>query len=119
MKRRLIYGLGVWLIPFIVAMLVFPFRGSERALFESIMALTLVKTVLALGSKYLGRVKKNVANEAVMAGWTWLLMCVGLDMLFFTWGPMKMSIRDYVYDIGVTYLTIPVIMYWLGKVKKG
>jgi hypothetical protein len=37
-----------------------------------------------------------------------------LDSLMFSGGPMKMSLNQYVMDIGVTYLMIPAITIGLG-----
>ena len=36
-RRALLYALGVWVIPFVVAIAIFPLRANERPLFESIM----------------------------------------------------------------------------------
>jgi hypothetical protein len=32
----------------------------------------------------------------------------------FSWGPMKMTIIDYLKDIGITYIMIPVISLFMG-----
>jgi len=37
MKKAVVYGLAVWVIPFAVAIMIFPIGISDRALFESIM----------------------------------------------------------------------------------
>ena len=39
---------------------------------------------------------------------------LGLDLLMFMWGPMKMSLADYMMDIGLVYLTTPTITIGLG-----
>lgn len=37
----------------------------------------------------------------------------------FMQGPMKMSVLDYIKDIGLTYLIIPAITIGMGKIISG
>ena len=43
-----------------------------------------------------------------------MAICIGLDLLMFMWGPMKMSFIDYMKDIGLTYLMLPIIAAGVG-----
>ena len=45
---RKAFGLGffVWLVPFVVAFLVFPIHDTARPLFESIMAVTVTGAIM-------------------------------------------------------------------------
>ncbi len=36
-KKALLFGFLLWVIPFVIAFLIFPIRNSDRPLFESIM----------------------------------------------------------------------------------
>lgn len=38
------------------------------------------------------------------------------DELLFSWGPMKMSLVDYLKDIGLTYLIMPIVTYGMSRV---
>jgi hypothetical protein len=50
----------------------------------------------------------------VLAGVIWLGINLILDLLLFMEGPMKMPFVDYIVDIGLTYLLIPIITAGFG-----
>jgi len=119
-KRALGLGFLAWLIPFVVAMFAFPIRESARPLFESIMAVAVTATAVALGLAYLRRVDHGFVREGLQLGLIWFAMCVLIDaplMLF--GGPMKMSFGAYMADIGLTYVVIPVVTCGLAAARTG
>jgi hypothetical protein len=104
------YGFLVWLIPFLVAFLAFPLRERARPVFESVMAVTVAATAVVLGLRYLRATGGSGWRDGLMAGIVWLLACIAIDtplMLF--GGPMQMTLVEYLGDIGLTYLTIPIV----------
>jgi hypothetical protein len=110
-------GLGVlaWLIPFVVAVVVFPLRDSARPVFESVMAVTVAGTAVGLGLAYLRAISAMRAREGLALGVVWFAMCLLIDaplMLF--GGPMQMSLGAYFGDIGLTYVSIPLVTWGLG-----
>ena len=110
-------GLGflAWLIPFVVAFLAFPLRELARPVFESVMAVTVAGTAAGLGLGYVRRVPGVRAREGLALGIVWFAMCVLIDaplMLF--GGPMQMSIGAYFGDIGLTYVSIPLVTWALA-----
>jgi hypothetical protein len=110
-------GLGflMWLIPFIVAFLVFPLRESARPVFESVMAVTVTGTAVGLGLTYLRRVARAYAREGLAVGAAWFVLCVLIDApLMLLGGPMQMSVGAYFGDIGLTYVSIPLVTWGLG-----
>jgi len=113
------FGVLMWLIPFVIAVIVFGIHETNRPLFESIMAVTVTSCAVFLGLSYLSKVKDNVQSEALRAGILWLIISVLIDapMMLFG-GPMYMTIGQYISDIGITYLIIPVVLFGLGKAKK-
>ncbi len=67
------------------------------------------------GLAYLRRAPGARAREGLAVGMVWFAMCVLIDaplMLF--GGPMRMSIGAYLGDIGLTYVTIPLVTSGLG-----
>lgn len=114
MKKVLLYGFLVWLIPFIVSFLIFPLKSSNRALWESIMPIVIGGTTVTFAVLYLNKLKGSFLKEAVLAGVIWLGINLILDLLLFMEGPMKMSFIDYIADIGLTYLLIPTITVGFG-----
>jgi len=109
------YGVLVWLIPFIVAFLIFPIHDSNRPLFESIMAVAVSTTAVVFGLLYLNYITKNRIREGIQLGILWFIVSVLIDApLMLIGGPMKMSLTEYLADIGVTYFCIPVITWGLS-----
>lgn len=118
LRSAILYGIGVWLIPFVVAFAIFPLRASARLLFESIMPVALAAAVVGFAVPYLRRVPSDFVREGARLGVLWLAISVAIDaplMLF--GGPMHMTIGQYVADIGVTYLLMPVITVGMGAAR--
>jgi len=79
------------------------------------MAVAVTGSAVGFGIWYLNNVTKEFVKEAVRLGFLWFFICVLIDApLMLLGGPMKMSLGQYVADIGVTYLGIPVVTWGLG-----
>jgi hypothetical protein len=113
-KLAIIYGFLVWLIPFVVSIVIFPLHDSQRPLFESIMPVTGVISVVIFSTLYLKKSERNYLREGIFLGITFLTISLFLDFLLFVRGPFAMSLGDYVKDIGITYLSIPIIIIGFG-----
>ena len=119
-KRAILFGLLVWLIPFAVAFVIYPVRQSNRFLFESIMPVTVALATVVFAVLYLRQVNGRFVREGLSIGLIWLIMCLAIDMpLMLLGGPMQMTLWEYIADIGVTYLMIPVITIGMGMVLAG
>ncbi len=116
--RAFLYGLAVWAIPFVAAMIIFPIRENERPLFESIMPVTVALAVVIFAIIYLKNLEMNFSSEGFWLGILWLVMSIAIDMLLFSWGPMMMNFSDYMKDIGITYLMMPVITTGMGRLEQ-
>lgn len=108
LKKAISYGFLIWLLPFIVSVLIFFLHATERMLFESIMAVTLVFFVVLFINLYFKNQEKSL-REGIFLSVIWLLISFSFDFLFFIAGPGRMNINDYIKDIGLTYLIIPLI----------
>lgn len=115
-RRALLLGLMVWAVPFIVGLISFPIRELWRALFESIMALILTVIVVISAAVYFEHVKDKYLKEGISIGLLWFAMCILIDLPMFSYGPMKMSLKDYAADIGLAYVMIPTITIGFGVV---
>ncbi|WP_455284011.1 hypothetical protein [[Eubacterium] cellulosolvens] len=114
-KRALIYGFAVWVIPFVTAIMIFPIRISDRPLFESIMPVVVTLCTVSFSILYLRKVQGGYLKEGVVLGLLWFVISIGLDLLMFMpEGPMRMTLVDYMKDIGLTYLIIPTISVGFG-----
>ncbi len=116
LRNSLFFGFLIWIIVFVVAIAIFPLRESNRPLFESIMPVALAACVTFVSVIYFSKVTAEPVREGIILGVTWLVLNLALDKLMFSWGPMKMTITEYLSDIGVTYLMIPIIPLGMGVV---
>lgn len=108
-KFVLLSGVFIWLITFLVSVVIFPLRHTDRPLFESIMPVVLTLSVMLFAFVYFKRVESDFAREGILVGIVWFLVSFAIDQLMFNFGPMKMAFIDYIKDIGLTYLIIPII----------
>ncbi len=117
-KKAIGLGILVWLVPFVVAVLVFPFHDSWRSLFESIMAVTVAATAVFFGWLYLRSFEAIRVQDGLILGVFWWILCVAIDLPLVTAGPMEMTVMEYFADIGLTYVSIPVITAGLAKASR-
>lgn len=90
--------------------MIYLLRDNERPLFESIMPVVLVLSIALFVYFYFKKVKTDFLKEGALLGSIWFAISIGLDLLMFMWGPMKMSFVDYMKDIGTTYIIIPIVV---------
>ncbi len=113
--KIILYGFLVWLIPFAVSFIIFPLKTSMRPLFESIMPLVLSIVVIILSYYFLKNLSSNFIKEGFLIGIVWYIVNIVLDLsMFMPASPMQMSFANYMMDIGLTYVMIPVITLGMG-----
>ena len=117
LRRAILFGFLIWLVPFVVAFLIFPIRESSRPLFESIMPVAVAAATVIFGVLYFRHVMRDYIRQGILIGVIWLAMCLLIDMpLMLLGGPMQMTLWEYISDIGITYLMIPAITIGMGAV---
>lgn len=117
-RRALLFGFLIWLIPFVAAFLIFPLRESSRPLFESIMPVAITVPTAVLGVRYLRNVRHGLVREGILLGLLWLAISIVIDApLMLLGGPMRMTVGAYVADIGITYLIIPAVTVGLAAAQ--
>ncbi len=112
--KAVIYGVLVWLIPFVTALLISPLRESARPLFESIMPVVVTVATVAFAVLYFRRVSSCHVREGVLLGALWYAINVVIDLPLMLTGPIGMSFGEYMADIGLTYLIIPAVTIGFG-----
>jgi hypothetical protein len=109
------FGFLIWLIPFLVSFVIFPLRNANRPLFESVMPVILVLTVMIISVLFFKKIERESLKEGLIAGVLWFALSLAIDlMLFMPASPMQMSFSDYMMDIGLTYLIILMIPIGIG-----
>jgi len=116
-KLALIYGLLLWLIPFVTAFIIFPIRESNYPFFETIMPISLTVSCVIFGYLYMVKLESNFVAEGVKLGIIWFIMSVAIDLPMFLWGPMERTFGSYMTDIGLTYLIYPTITIGFGFLR--
>lgn len=115
LKKTLLYGFLIWLIPFIVAFLIFPIRESNRPLFESIMPIAVTACAVVFSILYFKKLETEFLKEGILIGAVWFLISLIIDlMMFLPESPMHMDFIPYMMDIGLTYMIIPIITIGFG-----
>ena len=112
--RVVLLGLLVWLIPFVVAVLIFPLKNTQPALFESIMPVAITLCVTVSLALYFRKIETGFVQAGVVVGIIWFFISLVIDLLLFMWGPMKMPFAHYMMDIGLTYLIMPIFTVGAG-----
>jgi hypothetical protein len=113
--KIVIFGFFVWLVPFVVSFFIYPLKIKGNPLFESIMPLIITIMVVILAYLYLKNIEIDLLKEGVVIGVVWFIINIAIDLvLFLPPSPMQMSFTNYMMDIGITYLMIPVITIGLG-----
>jgi hypothetical protein len=115
-KFALLFGFLIWLIPFVAAFIIYPFHDSNRPLFESIMPVVVTCSTILFSIIYLKKVTENIFKEGLFIGIFWFVISIIIDMIMFSYGPMKMGFVEYIHDIGITYLIIPAVTTGFGYI---
>lgn len=112
MLKLFLYGLLIWIIPFIAGFFFYDESGQLTTnifLFKSIMLLVLAAVTITLSIFLLRREEVNHSQKGLTAGLAWFAIPLILDLLVLV--PMAgMSIQDYLFQIGLRYLLIPMIV---------
>lgn len=114
LKKAIGLGFLTWLIPFVVAVAIFPLKKAGDPLFETIMPVVLAFCAVCFVNLYFKHVTCSPIKEGFFVGWIWLGISLALDSIMFSAGPMKMPFVNYIKDIGLSYLIFPVISTGAG-----
>lgn len=109
-KKTISYGFLIWLIPLIFGTLMFEIRNNERALFESLIAVILSASIVLACLKY------GKSENGLKLGIVWMIINLVLDIPLFLLA-FGMPFIDYIKDIGITYLMIPIITFGFFREK--
>ncbi len=119
-KRALLYGFLLWIIPFLASVLIFPLKKSDPAFFQSILGVISITLAVVLTIHYFKRAQGSL-KEGIFLGLIFAVISWFFDFLFFILGPIKMPLDAYIKEIGIGYLLYLVIAagfgYLLGRTK--
>lgn len=107
--RLIVYGVLIWLIPFVIALALFQLRADWRSLFESVMAVSVAAVTAFFGYDFFRRGPVPGIGAGVAAGIAWMAISIIVDLPLMLSPPVSMPLVEYAADIGLTYLMMPVI----------
>ncbi|MCK5290160.1 MAG: hypothetical protein KAJ56_04365 [Candidatus Aenigmarchaeota archaeon] len=114
----ILYGFLIWLIPFVTS---FFFYGPENTLiidlifFKTIMIVVGSLVGVCLAVKYFSLLSENYYTAGIGAGIMWFSISILLDYIVLL--PIsQMHFNDYMLEIGLRYLMIPIITIGMGFV---
>jgi len=113
-RRVIFYGLLLWFFTLVISMALFPLKRSWPVLFDSIMPVALTIVTVVFVNLYFREGRACSVKDGARLGAVWLAINLLMDLPLFSYGPMRMSLRDYFADIGLTYLIIPAITLGLA-----
>ena len=102
------FGIVLWLVPFVVAFVLFAVRESDRALFESLITVTGVACAVAASHIFFRSVREAGPVQGVQVGFAWMAISIAIDLPIFLTA-FAMPLPVYAADIALTYLAFPLI----------
>ncbi len=103
------FGFISWLPIFLSSMALSPLKTAHRPLFETLMGIVLTAWTVALTIHYFADVRRSYLPEGLHLGLSFFLVNVALDLLCLMWEPLKTPFLDYATDVGLAYLSMPII----------
>jgi hypothetical protein len=119
LPKLLLFGLLTWIIPFAASFFFYSKEGQpliDIFLFKSIMILVGAVVGVLLLVLYFKDLKKDIVKEGIIVGAAWFAINAVLDILILI--PMSgMSISIWFQQIGLRYLTLPIVSIGMAYVK--
>ncbi len=81
-----------------------------------IVAGGLVGVILAV--RYFKDIKSGFVMEGVLLGVTWLVINLAIDIVLVSAGFFRMTLIQYIMDIGLRYLSMPIYTIGIGYALK-
>jgi hypothetical protein len=107
--RLLLYGFLSWVVTFGGSVCLFPLKSNNQTTFETLIGVVLTISTVLFTVLYFRRAGKDFVKEGVRLGVSFLVCNILFDLPMFLAGPMKMPLGAYMKDIGLAYLSMPVI----------
>ena len=115
LSRLVLFGSLSWFVVFSASVCLFSLKqnGQER-LFEMLMGFVLTTATVALTLLFFRNIASGSLRAGCLLGLAFLVCNLLFDLPLFSMGPMKMSPSTYLKDIGLSYLSMPVISIGMG-----
>lgn len=115
------HGVLTWLVPFLVGMFLYTPDGQpvmDLLLTKSLLLLVFAAVSAGLLVRWFRRVDSGFAREGLVVGGAWLAVNWALDLAVLV--PMSgMSVTDWLGQIGLRYLLLPLMAVAMGTALDG
>ena len=116
-RRAILLGMANWAVVFAAAIALSGIKESWRLLFESLMPVVLAASTTALALVYFRARPLATVREGLLVGILWAAISLAIDLPLMLPPPMSMSLAEYLGDVGVAYLAIPIITSGLAAAR--
>lgn len=117
--KTILYGVLLWAVVFVSSFFIFPLKTINPPFFETLITISLCLFTIIVSVLYFSKTELST-NNSIKAGIIWMIVNIVIDLPLFSYGPMKKPFADYMTDIGLTYLIIPIITIGIAlAAKKG
>lgn len=115
MQRSIVLGFLLWLAVFVVSLILFPVKQNSPIYFETLITIALVFFTVLCATLSFQKRESGFLAHGISIGILWMALSLLIDLPLFSYGPMKRPLPDYMMDIGLTYLVIPIITIAIGS----
>lgn len=117
-KKALLYGFLLWFLPFITSFIVYPIQDDYPVVFKAIMGVVLLVYTIVFAFLYFKDHGGIKLFEGILVSTLWLLISIVLDMIIFVLGPLGYGFWQYLFEIGISYFTIPAVIIFTSYMNK-
>ena len=107
--KIILFGFLLWLTVFVGSFFIFPVKQTDPIFFETLISIILVACTVLYGHIFFDK-EKLILKNCIAVGLTWAIINIAIDLPLMFYGPMKKTFPEYMTDIGLTYLIIPIIL---------
>lgn len=112
--RLVLFGFLSWLAIFSASICLLSVQRGDTRLFEMLMGLVLTLCTVFFIGLYFRRIRSAFAREGILLGLSFFSCNILFDLPMFMAGPMQMPFLHYLKNIGVAYLSMPVMSIAFG-----
>jgi hypothetical protein len=112
--RLVLFGFLSWLLTFGASVCLFFLKKDNEHLFETLMGFVLTTCTVVFTTLYFRRIQTAFIREGVLLGLAFVTCNILFDLPMFLAGPMRMPWFRYLKDIGIAYLSMPVVSVAFG-----
>ncbi len=114
--RLVLFGFLSWLVTFTASVCLFALKKNDEHLFEVLMGCVLTTCTVGFAALYFCKIKADFFREGVLLGAAFLACNILFDLPMFSFGPMHMTLARYFKDIGIAYLSMPIVAIGVGYI---